>query len=78
MNYYKDGLSRRDVCHMEGHSGKGHCPDCGDVNYRLLGYYGAVARWAKEWGVTEDEAMDRIENNQIAREERADLARGQG
>ena len=39
--------------------------DCGDVNYRLLGYYGARARWAKAWGVTEDEAADRMARRDI-------------
>ena len=54
------------ACHMGDHGGeKGHCPGCGHVNYRLLGYYGALARWAKAWGVTEDEAADRMARRDI-------------
>ena len=37
------------------------------MNYRLLGWYGARERWAKAWGVTQDEAEDRIVRGQIAR-----------
>ena len=54
------------ACHMGNHGGeKGHCPDCGHVNYRLLGWFGARARWAKAWGVTEDEAEDRMARRDI-------------
>jgi hypothetical protein len=61
------------ACRLGDHGGlKGHCPDCGDVNYRLLGWYGAVARWAKAWKITQDEASDRIVRGQIA----ADIAAG--
>ena len=59
-------LATRAACAMGDHGGlKGHCPDCGDVNYRLLGWYGAVARWAKAWGVTEDMAIDRMARRDI-------------
>jgi hypothetical protein len=54
---------------MEGCIGKGPCPRCGEVNYGLMGWYGAVARWAKAWGVTEHEAETRIAAHQIARDE---------
>lgn len=61
---YPDGIRGRDLCHIEGCVGKGNCPRCGKINYHLLGYYGAVARWAKAWGVTEKEAHHRIVQNQ--------------
>ena len=48
--YYPDGLTESDICLMDGHEGDGHCPRCGDVNYRLLGYIGAIASAAKRWG----------------------------
>lgn len=61
-----DDISNNDsrLCQVEGCMGKGPCPRCGEVNYRLMGYYGAVARWAKEWGVSGDEAERRIENHE--------------
>lgn len=71
MSYPPD-LSRAAICRIEGHRGEGHCPDCGDVNYRLLGYYGAIASAAKRWGVTREEAEYRI----IANQARADAKRG--
>lgn len=52
------------LCQAEGCIGRGPCPRCGEVNYALMGYYGAIARWAKVWRVTEEEAERRIENNQ--------------
>lgn len=51
---------------MEGCIGKGNCRRCGEVNYRLLGWYGAVASAAKRWGVSEDEAETRIIEHQEA------------
>jgi len=54
-------------CAMEGCRGKGNCPDCGQVNYRLLGYYGAVARWAKAWKVSEAEAERIMEERALER-----------
>ncbi len=59
-------LATRAACAMGDHGGlRGYCPDCGHINYRLLGYYGAVARWAKAWGVTQDEAEDRMVRHAI-------------
>jgi len=60
---YPDVMSGPDLCHTEGCIGKGACPRCGKTNFRLLGYYGAVARWAKAWGVSEKEAERRIEEH---------------
>ena len=64
---YPDDTKGWQICIMEGHSGNGHCPRCGDVNYKLLGYYGARARWAKAWNMTEDE----VERKWAERAERA-------
>lgn len=64
--YYPDDISGRDVCYMEGCRGRGPCPDCGETNYHLMGYYGALARWSRAWGVTEDEAEERITAHQEA------------
>jgi len=72
MSNYPDDISGRDLCYMEGCLGNGVCSRCGEVNYRLMGYYGAVARWAKAWGVSEDEAMRRMDLNaehRMAKEE---------
>lgn len=60
-DYYPPDLPMGAICAMEGCRGNGVCPDCGRKNYQLLGYSGAVARWAKEWGVTRAEAESRIE-----------------
>lgn len=57
---YPDCISGSDYCHMEGCLGNGHCSRCGETNYHLLGYFGAVARWAKAWGVSREEAEKRI------------------
>lgn len=62
---YPEGLSGSDLCYMEGCVGKGNCPRCGKVNYALMGYFGAIARWAKAWGVSEDEAERRIGQHQL-------------
>ena len=62
MSLCPDGLSPKDYCHMEGCVGAGRCPRCGDIDYAYMGYMGAVARWAKEWDVTEEEAMRRFED----------------
>ncbi len=56
------------LCQIEGCEGKGPCHRCGEVNYRLMGYWGSVARWSKKWGLTEKETMRRMENNQRAKE----------
>ena len=66
MSNYKDGVGGSDLCHMEGCVGNGRCPRCGDINYALMGYYGAVARWAKGWGVSTEEAETRISVSQHA------------
>jgi len=61
MSNYPDGLRPKDYCYMEGCTGKGaRCPRCGETNYAYMGYLGAVARWAKKWGVTKEEAERRI------------------
>ena len=60
--YYPDDIQGWQICHMEGCAGNGHCSRCGATNYALLGYFGAVARWAKAWGVSKAEAERRIEN----------------
>ena len=68
-DYYPEGISAHHLCMMEGCIGKGHCPRCGDINYHLLGYWGAVATWAKRWKISQEEAEKRIEehqNNQVA------------
>ena len=57
---YPEGLNGRDYCYMEGCIGKGPCPRCGKTNYAWMGYWGAVARWAKTWGVSEEVAQRRI------------------
>src|SRR3990167_6935658 len=62
--YYPDDISDWAICQMEGCIGKGSCPRCGEVNYQLMGYYGAVARWAKRWSVTEDAAAKLISEHQ--------------
>lgn len=61
---YPDGLSGAAFCYMEGCVGKGRCPRCGEINYALMGWYGAVAMWAKRWGVSQDEAEKRINAHQ--------------
>ena len=58
MNY-PDGLRGRDFCYMEGCLSN-PCSRCGKTDYRALGYEGARTRWAKAWGVTKDEAMNRF------------------
>ena len=60
MSNYPPSLSGKDLCYMEGCIGNGHCTRCGETNYRYLGWLGAVARWAKAWGVTRKEAERRI------------------
>ena len=69
MSNYPEGLSGAAYCFMEGCVGRGPCPRCGKTNYRLMGYYGAVARWAKAWGISTDEAEQRI----VANRQRAAL-----
>ena len=58
--FYREDVTGADLCHIEGCIGRGPCPRCGETNYALMGFYGAVARWAKAWGVSEDEALNRM------------------
>ena len=60
---YPPGMSGSDMCHVEGHIGKGNCSRCGDIDYGIMGYYGAVARWAKAWGITERETEHRFQQH---------------
>lgn len=66
-----DGLPESAFCQMEGCIGRGRCPRCGDINYHLMGFYGAVATAARRWGISQDEAEKRIRANQEARWDRA-------
>ena len=66
--YYPDDIHGAALCQIEGCMGKGHCPRCGEVNYGLMGYYGARARCAKLWGVSEEEADARIVYSQMTRD----------
>lgn len=61
--YLPDDVGGPDLCYMEGCVGRGKCPRCGKTNYALMGHYGAVARWAKEWGVSEEDAERRMMEN---------------
>lgn len=77
MNY-PEGLQPWAYCQMEGCVGKGRCPRCGEINYHLMGYYGAVARWAKAWGISEKEAEKRMEANANARLDAEDSRGSEG
>ncbi len=56
------------TCSLGDHCGAGpNCSCCGYVNYPWLGHLGAVARWAKAWGVCKDEAEKRMEQRETAR-----------
>ena len=58
---YPDDIQGWQLCHMEGCVGDGpYCPRCGEMNYSWLGALGAVARWAKAWGVSREEAERRM------------------
>lgn len=67
MSNYPEGLPSYALCQMEGCIGKGYCSRCGETNYALMGYYGAIARWAKAWDVSKDEAERIIREHEIAR-----------
>ncbi len=69
MSNYPDTMSGSDYCHVEGCEGKGPCPRCGNTDYAWMGYWGAVARWAKEWGVSENETQSRFHEHAMARTE---------
>ena len=71
MNYYPPDIRGSQLCFIEGCIGKGNCSRCGEINYALMGFYGAVARWAKVWGIPEEEAEDRIVGHQQAQYEEA-------
>lgn len=58
--YYPDDMTGPMVCIAEGHAGP-NCSRCGEVNYAWLGYLGYIGRMAKRWGVTKEEAEQRIE-----------------
>ncbi len=58
MNY-PDGLSESALCRMEG-CVSNPCSRCGETNYAALGYRGALKRWSRVWGVTEEEAGKRF------------------
>ncbi len=60
MSGYPDGLSGSDYCYMEGCTGRGRCPRCGEINYAEMGYYGALAKWSKQWGISEAAAERRF------------------
>ena len=60
---YPDDLPLSAYCQMEGCVGRGTCPRCGETNYRLMGYYGALARWGKVWDTTEEETEKRFTEN---------------
>ena len=50
-------------CYFGDHNDvNGHCTSCGSINFRLLGWFGARARWAKAWGITEEEVEARWNN----------------
>lgn len=66
--FYPDDITGPALCYMEGCVGKGPCPRCGETNFRLMGYYGALARWARAWGVSEDEAEHRFIEHAEAKE----------
>lgn len=54
-------------CHFGDHNWQGaFCSHCGEENFAQLGYYGARARWAKEWGITVEEVDARWEAKAMA------------
>lgn len=67
-DYYPDDITGPSLCIIEGCVGKGRCPRCGEINYHLMGWYGAVARWAKAWGISELQAEERIIANQMRKD----------
>jgi len=64
--YYPDDTQGWQVCIMEGCAGP-NCSRCGNVNYAWLGFLGAMARLAKKWGVSRDEAEARWTAEQEAK-----------
>lgn len=67
---YPDDITGWQLCYIEGCLGIAHCPRCGKTNYHLMGYFGAIARWAKAWGISEEAAEARIEANQLSRHQK--------
>lgn len=65
---YPDDIQGWQLCLIEGCIGKGRCPRCGKINYQLMGYYGALARWAKKWGISEDETERRFKEKVALKE----------
>lgn len=47
--------------HCEWNAAATYCRCCGDTNYRWLGYLGYVARMAQRWGVSKEEAAQRMD-----------------
>ena len=67
MSNYPDDISGAAICGMEGCASP-NCSRCGTVNYHWLGYLGARASAAKRWGVSLDEAEERITRNQARKD----------
>ena len=61
---YPDDIQPWQVCIIEGCRGP-NCSDCGTVNYRWLGYLGAVASAAKRWGVSKEDAEEHINKKAV-------------
>ena len=72
---YPEGLHPSAFCYMEGCIGNGRCPRCGNIDYALMGYFGAIALWAKKWGVSKDEAACRIAEHERERFPLSDVER---
>ncbi len=65
MSNYLDDISGSNLCFIEGCLGKGTCPRCGETDYVWMGYWGAVARWSKEWNLTEEQTQERFYENSL-------------
>lgn len=74
MNY-PDGLSGWAMCQIEGCLGYGPCSRCGETNYHLMGYIGARKRWAKTWGVSEEETEKRFKTYRASDGKRYEIAK---
>lgn len=72
--YYPDDMTGPMVCIAEGCL-SANCSRCGQVNYRELGYMGYVGRMAKKWGVSKDEALERICIESARKEEAREVGR---
>lgn len=57
--YYPDDIQPWQICIIEGCASP-NCSRCGTIDYRWMGFMGAVATAAKRWGVSKDEAEARI------------------